>query len=82
MISSRRLPEIKAKVQDVTARLQPFQHLLNQGLYTALSLHRLGQELGHLEADIGAVHIQLNNSQTQKLSKEVQQSIEIIFKQQ
>ncbi|KAM4572533.1 olfactomedin-like [Odontesthes bonariensis] len=71
MISSRRLPEIKAKVESVTARLQPFRYLLNQGLYTALSLHRLGQELGHLETDIGAVHSQLNSSQTQKLSKEV-----------
>ncbi|KAM9754731.1 olfactomedin isoform 2-T2 [Menidia menidia] len=71
MISGQRLPQIKARVENVTARLQPFRYLLNQGLYTALSLHRLSEELGVLEANIGAVHSQLNNTQTEKLSKEV-----------
>nr|XP_015820795.2 olfactomedin [Nothobranchius furzeri] len=70
-LSSKRLPQIQTKVENVTARLKPYQYLRHQGLYTALSLRLLGQELSQLEADVGAVHNQLNNAQTQKLSKEV-----------
>uniref|UniRef100_A0A8C8DN61 Olfactomedin 4-like 2 n=1 Tax=Oryzias sinensis TaxID=183150 RepID=A0A8C8DN61_9TELE len=51
---------------------QPFQYLRHQGLYTALSLRKLGQELSQLEADIGTIHRQQNTAQTQKLSTEVE----------
>ncbi|XP_044049508.1 uncharacterized protein LOC122874965 isoform X2 [Siniperca chuatsi] len=70
-LSSQRLPQIQALVKNVTARLEPHQYLHDQGLYTALSLRLLGQELSQLETNIGAIHSQLNNTQTQKLSKEV-----------
>lgn len=76
LLSTTRLPQIQAQVENVTARLQPFQYLRHQGLYTALSLRLLGQELSHLEIGLSAVHTQLNNTQTQKLSTEVQQSAE------
>nr|XP_046251466.1 olfactomedin-like [Scatophagus argus] len=71
MLSSQRLPQFQALVENVTARLEPYQYLHNQSLYTALSLRLLGQELSQLEADVGAVHSQQNNAQTLKLSKEV-----------
>ncbi|KAI3371708.1 hypothetical protein L3Q82_024273 [Scortum barcoo] len=71
-LSSQRLPEFEALVENLTARLEPHQYLHSQGLYTDLSLRRLGQELGKLETDIGAIHSQLNNAKTLKLSKEVQ----------
>uniref|UniRef100_A0A3B4V9T7 Si:ch211-194m7.4 n=2 Tax=Seriola dumerili TaxID=41447 RepID=A0A3B4V9T7_SERDU len=70
-LSSQRLPQIYALVENVTARLEPYQYLHDQGVYTALSLHLLGQELSQLETDITAIHSQLNNGQTRKLSKEV-----------
>ncbi|GLD67121.1 olfactomedin-like protein, partial [Lates japonicus] len=69
-LSNQRLPQIQALVNNVTARLEPYQYLHYQGLYTALSLRQLGQELSQLETDVGAIHSQYNNPQTQKLSKE------------
>ncbi|XP_041853931.1 olfactomedin-like [Melanotaenia boesemani] len=71
IISSQRLPQIHLQVMNVTARLQPYQYLHDQGLYTALSLRHLGQELSQLEADVSTIHRQLNNAQTRKLSKEM-----------
>ncbi|XP_071345388.1 olfactomedin-like [Trachinotus anak] len=70
-LSRHRLPQIYALVENVTARLEPYQYLHHQGVYTALSLRLLGQELSQLETDISVIHSQFNNPQTQKLSKEV-----------
>ncbi|XP_039987986.1 olfactomedin-like [Xiphias gladius] len=70
-LSSQRLPMIQALVKNITARLEPYQYLHDQGLYTSLSLRLVGQELSQLETDISAIHSQLNNSKTKKLSKEV-----------
>ncbi|XP_034444728.1 olfactomedin-like [Hippoglossus hippoglossus] len=70
-LSRQRLPQIQALFANMTARLEPYQYLHYQGLYTDLSLRLLGQELSQLETDISAIHNQLNNDQTQKLSKEV-----------
>ncbi|CAK6969195.1 olfactomedin-like [Scomber scombrus] len=70
-LSHERLPQIEAVIKNVTARLEPHQYLHDQGLYTALSLRMLGQELSQLETDVSDIHSQLNNAQTQKLSKEV-----------
>lgn len=68
---------IQALVKNITARLEPYQYLHDQGLYTSLSLRLVGQELSQLETDISAIHSQLNNSKTKKLSKEVLQKQEI-----
>lgn len=89
-LSSERLPHIQAVVKNMTARLEPYQFLHHEGLYSALSLRLLGQELSQLETDVDAIHSQLNSAQTQKLSKEVQQNmqwshlmmIRHVFKQQ
>ncbi|XP_054476662.1 olfactomedin-like [Anoplopoma fimbria] len=70
-LSNSRLPQIQALIKNMTERLKPHQYLHNKGLYTDLPLHVLGQELSQLETDIGAIHSQLNNAQTKKLSKEV-----------
>lgn len=77
--SVQRLPQIQALVNNVTARLEPFQYLHYQGLYTALSLRLLGEELSQLETDISSLHSQSNTAQTQKLSKEVQQKQTSIY---
>ncbi|KAM8752226.1 olfactomedin-like [Acanthopagrus schlegelii] len=70
-LSSQFLPRFQALVENLTARLEPHQYLRNRGVYADLSLRLLGQELTQLEADVGDVHSQLNNTQTRKLSKEV-----------
>ncbi|KAM6937958.1 olfactomedin-like [Xenentodon cancila] len=71
MISNQRLPEIHVQIMNVTARLQPYKYLHDQGLYTVLALRQLGQELVQLETDVDVVHRQLNNDQTRKLTIEV-----------
>lgn len=73
-LSSERIPQIQASFEKMTDRLKPYQYLHSQGIYSDLSLHLLGQQLWDLERDIDAIHSQLNNAQTQKLSKEVQDS--------
>ncbi|XP_040893425.1 olfactomedin-like isoform X2 [Toxotes jaculatrix] len=70
-LAKQRLPQIQALVKNMTARLEPYQYLHYQGLYTALSLRLLGQELSQLETDVSSIHSQFNNAQTQRLSKEV-----------
>ncbi|KAG7523524.1 hypothetical protein JOB18_049140 [Solea senegalensis] len=70
-LSLQRLPQVKALIHNVSSQLEPFQYLHYQGLYSDLSLRLLGQELSQLETDVSAIHSQLNNAETQKLSKEV-----------
>uniref|UniRef100_A0A3P8NL93 Olfactomedin-like domain-containing protein n=1 Tax=Astatotilapia calliptera TaxID=8154 RepID=A0A3P8NL93_ASTCA len=70
--SSQRLPLIQDQFTKFTVRLEPYNYLHSQGLYTELSLHQLGQVLSQLQVDIDVVHSQLNNSETQKLSKEAE----------
>lgn len=73
-LSSQRLPRILAMVKNITARLQPYQYLQNQGLYSKLSLYQLVQELSQLKTDVGQIHSQMNNAKTQKLFQEVKEN--------
>ncbi|XP_015248969.1 PREDICTED: olfactomedin-4-like [Cyprinodon variegatus] len=82
LLSTSRIPQVQAQLANVTARLQPFQYLHRQGLYTALSLRQLGQDLTQLETDLSAIHTQLNNAQTQKLSKEVEKLRKVVERMQ
>lgn len=75
-LSSQFVPHFQDLIENLTARLEPHQYLRNRGVYTDLSLRLLGQELTQLETDVGAVHSQLNNTQTHKLSKEVKQNMQ------
>ncbi|XP_070687051.1 olfactomedin-like [Pempheris klunzingeri] len=70
-LSSQRLPQFQALLNNMTARLKPYQYLNHKGLYADLPLRLLSQELGQLEKDIDAIHGRLNNPQTLKISKEV-----------
>lgn len=58
-------------IKNITARLEPHRYLHHQGLYSALTLPQLVQELTQMETDVGNIDGQLNNKETQKLSKEV-----------
>ncbi|XP_077374169.1 olfactomedin-like isoform X2 [Festucalex cinctus] len=70
-LSNQRLPEFHAVVDDITARLEPYQYLNDKGIYAALLLRQLGEELNNLEADIKTMSLQVNNAETTKISKEV-----------
>lgn len=70
-LSNERLPEIQATIENVTARLEPYQYLNDQGLYTALHLRQLANELRGLEEDITSIHQDKPSDQTQKLTQEV-----------
>lgn len=70
-VSMDRLPKMQALLRNLTARLGPYQYLLNMALYTDLSLQQLAQRIGSLEADVSSIHSQQGNSKTQKLVKEV-----------
>lgn len=73
-LSSQRLPRILAMVKNITARLQPYQYLQNQGLYSELTLYQLVQELSQLKTDVGQIHSQMNSAKTQKLFEEVKEN--------
>nr|XP_057916138.1 olfactomedin-like [Doryrhamphus excisus] len=70
-ISHRRLPEIQAVINNITARLESYQYLHYKGLYSTLHLHPLAEELSKLEDAINTMSTQLNDDKTEKLSKEV-----------
>ncbi|KAM9816446.1 olfactomedin-like isoform 2-T2 [Syngnathus typhle] len=70
-LSNQRLPELYAVLDNITGRLEPYQYLNYKGIYSALSLRRLGEELDKLEGDINAMSLQVNNVDSTKLSKEV-----------
>lgn len=70
-VSIERLPDMQALLRNFTARLEPYHHLLNMGLYTDLSLQKLAQRIGALEVDVTSIHGQQGTTKTQKLVKEV-----------
>ncbi|XP_077452538.1 olfactomedin-like [Stigmatopora argus] len=70
-LSKQRLPQIYAVVDNITRRLEPYQYLHYRGVYSALSLRQLGEELSKLETNINTLSLQRTNDETTKLSKEV-----------
>lgn len=74
-LSSQRVPQLLALVQNITARLQPYQYLQHQGLYSSLALRQLVQELSQLRTNVGQIHSQMNNMKTQQISEEVKENI-------
>lgn len=79
-LSSQRLPQFLALVQNITARLQPYQYLEDQGLYSSLALRQLVQELSQLRTNVGQIQSQMNNTKTQKISEEVKENISLFVR--
>lgn len=73
-VSMERLPGMEALLRNLTARLEPYQYLLNMGLYADLSLRQLAKKIGALEEDVNSIHGQQGTTKTKKLSKEVDSS--------
>ncbi|XP_030221560.1 olfactomedin [Gadus morhua] len=73
MLSSERLPQMQALLQNLSARLEPYLYLRKAGLHSALWLSTLGQELKKLEGDISLLHSQGESKETKTLSAEASQ---------
>lgn len=73
-VSIDRLPEMQALLRNLTARLEPYQYLLDMGLYTNLALQELAERIGALEIDVGSIHGQQGTTKTKNLVKEVHNS--------
>ena len=80
MLSSERLPQMQALLQSLSARLEPYLYLSRSGLHSALWFKTLGQELKKLQSDIGLLHSQGENKQTQTLSAEVTFNLSVSIK--
>lgn len=66
------MPQLLAKVANLTGRLKPFQYLNSNGLYNALQLRELSEELDELQNTIDIVHNDYPSDETIKLTREVQ----------
>lgn len=71
--SLQRLPQVWDLIMNVTARLEPYQFLHYQGLYSDLALRKLQQQLSNLAEDVESLHDEFGSGETQKLSKDVRQ---------
>lgn len=65
------MPHLLATVENVTRRLGPFQYLKSNGLYNALHLNQLKEELQELQHTIDITHNDNPSKETIKLTTEV-----------
>ncbi|XP_036423935.1 olfactomedin-4-like isoform X1 [Colossoma macropomum] len=72
VMTSKELPKMQVTLENVTARLQRFQYLNTHGLYNALHLRQLSDELQDLHQIISDTHRDRPSAETQKLSTELQ----------
>ncbi|XP_066505560.1 olfactomedin-4-like [Hoplias malabaricus] len=68
VMTDKELPVLQNKLKNVTSRLQRFQYLNSQGLYNALDLRRLSDELQQLHQSIS----DQPSAQTRQLRSELQ----------
>lgn len=60
-----------ATLQNITARLKAFSYLHTSGLYNALHLRQLNQELEEIHQIVNEAHMQNPNNETHNLLSEV-----------
>ncbi|XP_056307369.1 olfactomedin-4-like [Danio aesculapii] len=65
------LPMMEATLQNITARLKAFDYLYRSGLYSALHLRQLNQELEEIHRSVSETHMQNPNKETQDLLSEL-----------
>lgn len=65
------LPLMRATLQNITARLKAFNYLHTSGLYNALLLQQLNQELEEIHQSVNESHLQNPNKETHTLLSEV-----------
>ncbi|XP_063052131.1 olfactomedin-4 isoform X2 [Engraulis encrasicolus] len=74
------MPNLLATVENVTRRLGPFQYLNSNGLYNALHLKQLGDELQDLQEIIGVAHNDNPSKETRQLTTDIADAKEKIEK--
>lgn len=65
------MPQLLATVANLTERLGPFQYLNSNGLYNALHLKQLSEELHQLQNTVEITHNDNPSEETIKLTKDV-----------
>ncbi len=62
---------MEATLQNISARLKAFGYLDTRGLYSALHLQQLNQELEEIHQSVNETHMQNPNKETHNLLSEV-----------
>ncbi|XP_051739438.1 LOW QUALITY PROTEIN: olfactomedin-like [Ctenopharyngodon idella] len=65
------LPSMGTNLQNITARLEVFNYLHTSGLYNALHLRQLNQELEEIHRFVSEAHMQNPNKETHNLLSEL-----------
>ncbi|XP_043083927.1 olfactomedin-4-like [Puntigrus tetrazona] len=65
------LPMMEDTLQNISARLQAFGYLQTRGLYSALHLRQLNQELEDIHQSVNETHMQKPNKETHYLLSEI-----------
>ncbi|ROL54565.1 Olfactomedin [Anabarilius grahami] len=68
------LPSMGATLQNITARLEVFNYLHTSGLYNALHLRQLNQELEEIHQIVNEAHLQNPNNETHNLLSELKKA--------
>ncbi|XP_053487519.1 olfactomedin [Ictalurus furcatus] len=74
------VPEMEATLNNVMQRLKRFQYLNNQGLYNALHLNQLSQEIQQLHDTMNNVDLDKAGGEAQRISTELQKFQEDVNK--
>ncbi|KAM9471245.1 olfactomedin-like [Clarias gariepinus] len=72
MAGMKTVPEMESTLSNVTQRLERFQYLNNQGLYNALHLNQLSQEIQQLHDNINDAHLGTAGGEAQRIRTELQ----------
>ncbi|XP_067292831.1 olfactomedin-4-like [Pseudorasbora parva] len=65
------LPLMKATLQNITARLKAFNYIHTSGLYNALHLQQLNQELEEIHQSVNEAHLESPSKETHNLLSEL-----------
>ncbi|KAF5893471.1 olfactomedin-4-like, partial [Clarias magur] len=72
MAGVKTVPEMESTLYNVTQRLERFQYLNNQGLYNALHLNQLSQEIQQLHDAMNDAHLGTAGGEAQRVRTELQ----------
>ncbi|XP_060784388.1 olfactomedin-4-like [Neoarius graeffei] len=77
---AKTVPEMEARLSNVTERLKKFQYLNTRGLYNALHLNQLSQEIQQLHDTMNDVQLDKNGGEAQRIRTELQKFQEDVDK--
>ncbi|KAM9471100.1 olfactomedin-like [Clarias gariepinus] len=83
MAGMKTVPEMESTLSNVTQRLERFQYLNNQGLYNALHLNQLSQEIQQLHDTMNDAHLGTVGGEAQRIRTELQtfqEEVDMMYK--